>query len=101
MPKINFDVTSLYELADLGLANTEPPLTQSLTENITRLLEEPLSIELPLSTVAVERAVKDITAAARVCTDPAEQDGVTMQAIAARARHPYSDPRQEERMGGQ
>lgn len=102
VPKINFEATSLYELADLGLADTEPPLTQSLTDDdITGLLEEPLSIELPLSTVAVERAVKDITAAARVCTDPAEQDGVTMQAIAARARHPYSDRDRRRGCGGQ
>ena len=53
------------------------------------LLEEPLNVDLPLSTVAVERAVKDTTVAARVCADPAEQDGFTFQTTAARAKHPY------------
>ena len=39
--------------------------------------------------MAVERGVKMVTQAAQVCTDGDEQDGFSLQCLAARNRNPY------------
>ena len=68
IPDIDFAATTLYGLASLERADTEQPVTQHLTDQeLQTLLPQPLELDLPLSTVAVERAVKAATAAARVC----------------------------------
>ena len=68
IPDINFAATTLYGLAGLGRADTEQPVTQHLTDQeLQTLPPRSLELDLPLSTVAVERAVKATTAAARVC----------------------------------
>ena len=50
-----------------------------------------MQLDLPLNTVAVECSVIAATESARVCTDPTEQDDVSMQAIAARKK-PRAQP---------
>ena len=72
---INFDTSTLYELAGLERADIEPPVTQHLTDQEPQTLPpQPLGLDLPLST-AVERPVKAAAAGARVCADPTEQNG--------------------------
>ena len=62
-------------------------MTQHLTgQELQTLLPQPLELDLPLNTVAVECSVIATTESARVCTDPTEQDDVSMQAIAARKK---------------
>ena len=91
IPDINFILTTLYELTGLERADAEPPVTQHLTDQeLQTLLPQPLELNLPPSTIAVERAFKVTTAAARVCADPTEQEGVSLQAIAARKKNPRS-----------
>ena len=91
VPVINFAATTLYELAGPEHADTELAVTQHLThQELQTLLPQPLELDLPLSTVAVGRAVKTTTAAARVCADPTEQDRVSLQAITARKKNPSS-----------
>ena len=64
----------------LERADIEPPVTQHLTDQeLQTLLPQSLELDLPLSTVTVERAVKATTAAVRVCADSTEQDGVSLQ----------------------
>ena len=88
---IIFATTTQYELVDLERANTEPPMTQHLTnQELQTLLPQPLELDLPLSTVAVECAVKATTASARFCAVPTEQDGVSRQATAAGKTSPRS-----------
>ena len=91
IPDINFGATTVYELADLGCADTEAPVTQHLNDQeLQNLLLQPLELDLPVSTIAVELAVKTTTAAAQVSADRVEQDGFSMMAIAARTRNPRS-----------
>ena len=49
---------------------------QHLTDQeLQTLPPQPLELDLPITTVGVERAVKVTTAAARVCADPTEWAG--------------------------
>ena len=57
-------------------------ITHSSTDTV-------IQINLPSNTVAVERGVKMVTWAAQVCTDRDEQDGFSLQCLAARNRNPY------------
>ena len=53
---IGFATTSLYGLAGLERADTEPPVVQYLMhQELQTLPLQPLELDLPLSTVAVER----------------------------------------------
>ena len=89
-PKVNFEATLLYNLNTLPSKNlkTEPPLTSNLTdESLQDILDNPPNFDLPLSTTAVERAVKQVTAASSKCADPKEQDGSSFLALSAREKN--------------
>ena len=82
-PEIFFGADDLY-----GLADTEPPLTKALSEEeLLAVVEEPLLVDLPNNTMAVERGVKETTAAALRCAEPVLRDGITFQIADARKRN--------------
>ena len=86
VPELNFQATSLYNLTVTPLkdASTEPPVTIGMSqEQLDDLVLNPLHLDLPCSTVAVERAVKITTAASKVSSDPVLQDGYSFMARAA------------------
>jgi hypothetical protein len=58
------------------------------------LLEQPLQVNLPVMSVAVERAVKEVTRAAKRSSDSKVRDGIVLQTIAARIKNPYKDRNQ-------
>ena len=107
--QINPNATSLLSLnlIPLGLASSEPPLTRHLSgPQLMSLISNPLQVPaiyictfifllcqvlLPANSVAVERGVKLQTRAATVCADPDEQDGFSLQTMAARERYPIKD----------
>ena len=92
VPKINFDATTLYELTDLSLCTTEPPVTSDMNiDELKSILHEPLKLGLPCSTVAVERAVKATTKAAQVSADPLIQDGSTILSNSAVKKNPVQN----------
>ena len=89
--KVNPGATSLLNLNMIPLEQcaTEPPVTLSFTAKELMDIESvPLKLDLQLGSVAVERAVKLTTAASKVCADPVEQDGLSLQAVSARKRNP-------------
>ena len=78
---VNLNVNSLY------LAKTEPPATLKMSnEEIELLREKPLELSLPLSTVSVERAVKETTRTSLMAYSELERDGIMMQAKKSRKR---------------
>ena len=64
------------------------PVESAVTELLS-LEEEPLQLNLPATSVAVERAVKDVTKAAAICSDSKERDGLIFQFAASRKKVPY------------
>ena len=71
--------------------STEPPLTLRLNgPQLLALMDEPLQVNLPVMTVAVERAVKEVTRAATMSINPQVRDGIVFQTISARTRNPYA-----------
>ena len=52
------------------------------------LKEGLVQVDLPVMTVAVERAVKEVMTK---CSDMQERDGLVFQTTAARIKNPYSD----------
>ena len=88
---MNLDATSLQtlNLTPLSEAKTEPPVTRGLSGSQVLALEHnPLRLNLPGNSVSVERGVKDVTGAAKVCANPKERDGVIFQKIISRKKHP-------------
>ena len=75
------------------LAMLEEPLQVCLNtctlNNVKSSSDLVLQINLPSNTVAVESGVKMVTRAALVCTDRDEQDGFSLQCIAARSKNPF------------
>ena len=87
--KVNIEATSLVNLNvnSLYLAKTEPPATLKMSnEEIELLREKPLELSLPLSTVSVERAVKETTRTSLMAYSELERDGIMMQAKKSRKR---------------
>ena len=86
LPAVNFSAQSYPELFDWETSYiTEPPLTLKLSdEAIEGLVDVPLVVDaFPVHTVAVERAVKEVTqAAARVVGEAARHSY-----ICSRLRH--------------
>ena len=81
---MNFECKSVLDLTDLTKAQTEPPVTIGMSnDELDKALETPLNLQLPVSSMAVERGVKIVTRAANVTADPVEQDGFSFQTIAA------------------
>jgi hypothetical protein len=76
----------------LSEAVTEPPFTLHLSGlQLLALVEDPLQVNLPVMSVAVERAVKEVTRAAMKCTSSKQRDGIVFQTLAARLKNPYED----------
>ena len=85
--QVNMNATSLETLNINPLTSslTEPPTTRSLSgPDLLKFLEQPLQLDLPACSVAVERGVKEVTEAAIVCVDSEERDGLVFQKIASR-----------------
>ena len=61
---------------------TEPPATLHMTdEEIESVLYLPLHSIFPISSTAVEQAVKDVTRAAMKATTPLDSDGIVQMSI--------------------
>ena len=78
---VNPLATSIYNLNINSLENaqTEPPLTRNLSEQqLLKILHDPMLVELPLTSVAVERDVKLTTAVSTLSADSKERDGSSM-----------------------
>ena len=86
--ELNLEATKLSELVDLSKAASSPPLLFKMTdEELDQLKDEPLVVDLPCSTTAVERAVKEGTAVATMVSGTWEQDMVSWNRISARERN--------------
>ena len=86
VPEINFNATSLYDLttSSLSSAESEPPVTLKMTDKeLKEIIEKPLCLNLPCSTVAVERGVKITSAATKVSSNPVLQDGYSFMTKSA------------------
>ena len=86
--RVNMSASSLYNLNSVPfhLMKYEPPATQPLsTSQIIEIYTTPLNLKLPLSTVAVERAVKDTSRAALMSHDEEQRRGIIQATIASRA----------------
>ena len=84
----------MYNLNTIPLASlkTEPPLTINMSNSdLESIVLSLLIVDLPLSTTAVERAVKQVTSAASKTSDPIEQDGISFLAEASRIRNKMAD----------
>ena len=87
-PKLNLEATKLSELVDLSQASSSPPLLFNLNDDQLELLkDEPLSVDLPCSTTAVERGVKENTAVATMVSGAWQQDMVSWNRVSARERN--------------
>ena len=83
--QVNMNATSLETLNinPLTSALTEPPTTRSLSgPDLLKFLEQPLQLDLPACSVAVERGVKEVTETDSA--DSEERDGLVFQKIASR-----------------
>ena len=70
--QVNMAALSIQTLnkKPINLAETEPPATKGLSGfELMALKDQPLLLDLPANSVAVERGIKDITKAANVCCD--------------------------------
>ena len=87
-PKICLEAKCLFSLADLTLADTEPPLSMGLSaEELRAVVEAPFFVDLPNHTVAVERGVKTTTNAATKSADPVLRDGSSFMAATSREKN--------------
>ena len=87
-PEIFFGAKCLYSLADISVANTEPPLTQSLTEvELKGVIDDPYIVDLPCHRVAVERGVKETTGLALKSTGPLQGDEINSQIMESGKRN--------------
>ena len=85
--EINPDCSSLSDLCRKPIHDvcTEPPYTMSLSDQeLESILLEPLVVDLPLTTVSVERAIKEVTRASKAASNSLERDGVIHQTLKAR-----------------
>ena len=95
-PKLNLEATKLEDLVDLNQASSSPPLLFNLTDDQLDLLkDEPLSVDLPCSTTAVERGVKENTAVATMVSGAWQQDMVSWNRVSARERNPLRFKKKE------
>ena len=82
---VNTEAESLIDL-NCQDANTEPPFTMSLSDiELEEIISQPLQTRLPVSTVSVERAVKDVTRASGIVRVSSRQiDGLILNSQNAR-----------------
>ena len=73
------------EIDPIGSAKSEPPALKHFSNiEIASFLDSPLQNSFPLDTVAVERAVKDVSKASRQATNTQERNGVAHLTIHCR-----------------
>ena len=85
--RINPDADSLANLNILHveLDKMEPPCTRGLSdEQLMAVAECPLDLKLPITSVAVERAVKDTTRAVKMVSSSLEANGLIQNTIRSR-----------------
>lgn len=90
--KVDMEARCLAELnvVPVEAAVTEPVYTRSMKgTELLSLKEVPLKLSLPATSVAVERAVKDVTQAAAACSSSRERDGLIFQLAESREKVPY------------
>ena len=93
-PMLHPSATSIQTLnmKPLSEATTEPPLTMNLSgPQLLSFLTSPLKTDLPVMSVAVERAVKEVTRVAERASSAVERDGIVFQTISSRQKNPYED----------
>ena len=90
-PELNLSATKLSEMVDIEKATSSPPiLVKHTEEELDKFLEEPYNEPgLPCTTTAVERGVKLTTEAATMVSGALNQDKLTWNRQAARARNGY------------
>ena len=91
---LNPSATSIQTLnmKPLSEATTEQHLTMNLSgPQLLSFLTSPLKTDLPLMSVAVERAVKEVTRVAERASSAVERDGIGFQTISARQQNPFKD----------
>ena len=88
--RVNVKATGLDNLNMIPLreARYEPPVTKAMTESeILTFLHTPYDASgVPLSSVTVERAVKDVTRAAMMARNTKQRNGVIQMTIRSRAK---------------
>ena len=88
--RVNVKATGLHNLNMIPLneARYEPPVTKCLSDQeILNFLHSPFDASgIPLSSVAVERAVKDTTRASMMARSTIDRNGVIQMTIRARAK---------------
>ena len=85
--KVNFNAMDLVSLNQVPLseAKFEPPATKVFSDDeIKSFLYFPLDLNIPLSSVAVERAVKDTTRAAGMAGNEEERNGIVQATLRSR-----------------
>ena len=91
--KVNEYAQSLSNLSSLPLfdSKTEPPMTKHLSNaELESLIDSPLKCDLPLTTVATERAVKETTRISKMgASGPRERDGI--RALSKKAREAFKN----------
>ena len=91
--KVNEYAQSLSNLSSLPLfdCQTEPPMTKHLSNaELESLIDLPLKCDLPLTTVATERAVKETTRISKMgASGPRERDGI--RALSRKAREAFKN----------
>ena len=99
---LNPSATSIQalNLKALSEATMEPPLTLNLNgPQLLSFLTSPLKTDLAVMSVAVERAVKEVTRVAEKASSAVERDGIVFQTISSRQKNPYEN-RNRVRSGG-
>ena len=84
---VNLKATNLADLNQIPFkfATSEPPALRHLTdEEIIAFLDKPMQSNFPIETVAVERAVKDVSRASKMANNTKERNGVVFLTKKAR-----------------
>lgn len=105
IPAINFSATEYVDLINWqNIRVTEPPLTKHLTdEDLRRLIHQDESdilaevplLKLPPHTQAVERSVKEVTAASKQVCDMVRRDGVIRARLLDREIRPHFETKKQ------
>ena len=81
----NADCLANLNIHHVELATSEPPCTRGFSdEQLMEVIECPLDLKLPITSVAVERAVKDTTRAVKMVSSSLEANGVIQNTFRSR-----------------
>ena len=86
--KINPEAKSVLDLPENGFSDpTEPPVTMQLSDSeLLTVLTQPLSTNLPVSSTAVERAVRNVSDVSKRSICSKKRDGMIFLTLQARAK---------------